>query len=340
MRRDFFLAVGVVAYAAIAGPLSAQTFQRKAALQGGGSPDRGRCVIEVVVDGAAEVEIRGDTGTLRNIWGQPPQWRRFECTGVIPANPPNFRFTGVEGRGSQELVRGLANGGVAMVRIQDPPGGAAGYTFELSWNSGPGYFPTPQRGQPEYPERSPSNQRDYPREGRRLTTEEAVRACREAVTDQAFQRFHTANIAFRTTNMDDNPGRQDWVVGILDVRRGYERDETYRFSCSVNFDTGEVRSAEIEPMQGGRYPFGDRDRDATNTQAIESCSRAVEDRIRRNGYQHIDFLSINTDDRPGRNDWIVGNVRADRPYRSDSFEFSCSVDMQSGVVRSIDIRRR
>jgi hypothetical protein len=72
------------------------------------------------VDGAAEVEIRGVNATLRNLSGQPPQWRRFDCSGTLPANPPNLRYIGVDGRGRQELVRTPQNGGATLVRIQDP----------------------------------------------------------------------------------------------------------------------------------------------------------------------------------------------------------------------------
>ena len=50
-----FAAVFVVAF-----PAGAQQFQRRATMVGGGSFDRGKCTIEVVVDGIAEVEIRGD----------------------------------------------------------------------------------------------------------------------------------------------------------------------------------------------------------------------------------------------------------------------------------------
>ena len=66
--------------------------QRQATIVGGGSPDRGKCTIEVVVDDVAQVEIRGTMATLRTLSGQPAQWRRFECTGAMPANPANFRF--------------------------------------------------------------------------------------------------------------------------------------------------------------------------------------------------------------------------------------------------------
>ena len=50
-----FTAVFVVAV-----PAGAQQYQRRATMVGGGSVDRGKCTIEVVVDGAADVEIRGD----------------------------------------------------------------------------------------------------------------------------------------------------------------------------------------------------------------------------------------------------------------------------------------
>src|SRR5258708_3588350 len=104
----------------IAGSAFAQSYQRRAQIVGGGSPDRGKCTIEVVIDGAAEVELHGDTATLKNLSGQPPQWRRFECTGVMPPNIANFRFTGVDGRGRQELVRDPRNGGVAGVSRAEP----------------------------------------------------------------------------------------------------------------------------------------------------------------------------------------------------------------------------
>src|SRR5580704_9751389 len=104
----------------------AQPFQRRAQIVGGGSPDRGKCTIEVVVDGAAEVEIRGDTANLRNLSGTPPQWRRFQCTDPLPPNPEGFRFAGIDGRGRQQLVRDPRNGGSAVIRIDDPDNGSEG----------------------------------------------------------------------------------------------------------------------------------------------------------------------------------------------------------------------
>src|SRR5258705_13021160 len=79
-------------------------YQRNAVMVGGGSADQGKCTIEVVVDTAADVEVRGLSATLRNVAGQPAQWRRFECSSAMPANPANFSFRGIDGRGRQTLI--------------------------------------------------------------------------------------------------------------------------------------------------------------------------------------------------------------------------------------------
>lgn len=123
----------IAAAMVFAAAANAQTQQRKATMVGGGNPDNGQCTVEVVVDGAAQVEIRGDVAALRNLAGQPPQWRRFECNSVMPPNPRDFRFEGVDGRGRQQLTADPRNGGVAIVRIDDPQSGSEGYTFRIHW---------------------------------------------------------------------------------------------------------------------------------------------------------------------------------------------------------------
>ena len=139
------LTMVVMAIGALAlGAYAQQSQQRRASMVGRGSNDGGKCTIEVVVDGTAEVEVRGDTAQIRNLGGQPPQFRRFECTGPLPQNPADFRFSGVDGRGRQQLVRDPRNGGAAVVRIEDPSGGSEGYTFDLTWGRGNGYTDDPR----------------------------------------------------------------------------------------------------------------------------------------------------------------------------------------------------
>jgi hypothetical protein len=132
MKQRYLITIAALA----ATTASAQTLERRANITGGGDRDRGKCTIEVVVDGQAEVEIRGDRATLRNITGQPPQWRRFVCNEPMPPNPAAFRFAGINGRGHQNLVRSPQGGGPAVVRIEDPQSGSQGYTFDIMWQSG------------------------------------------------------------------------------------------------------------------------------------------------------------------------------------------------------------
>jgi hypothetical protein len=324
MHRPFFLAVAT--FAAISGSICAQP--RRADLRAGAFKP------------APLRPLPGDVSHIRRI---PADFNldraiHYDFDGAfapvdtaataMPRNPVGFHFSGVDGRGRQELVRDPRNGGPAVVRIEDPQGGSEGYTFDLQWG-GPG-----------------EGRGDRDRgESRRFTVDQAVGVCQEAVRQQAAERFRTRDIVFRRTALDDNPGRNDWVVGTFEARREPDRQETFRFSCSVNFDTGQVRSAEVEPMRepGRDERPPDRGRDGAPTptsRAMDACQRAVEQRIRRDGYDRVDFGSINVDDRPGRNDWIIGTVRASGRDRSGSFNFSCSVDLRDGDVRTVDVRPR
>lgn len=306
--------------------------QRRAEMTGGGYGNTGKCTVEVMVDGAAEVEIQGENATLRDLSGQPPQFRRFQCTGPMPANPTNFRFSGVDGRGRQQLVRDPRNGGAAVIRIEDPEGGAEAYTFDLTWDPGgpstgnrypgdqnrgtrdpvgrsypagsppvPAYpgtstqdrgqypgeqhparrseypgdqspairsqYPTDQypatrsqypgepdrNRQPEYarPERPPQDRfEERDREAtRQLSSDQAIGACQDAIRDKA-ARNNMRDIEFRRVGFDDNPARRNLVAGTFAVRRGYSGIRIVRFSCSVDFESGRIRSADIQPLSG------------------------------------------------------------------------------------------
>ena len=176
----------VATLAATSGILSGQIYERKAAIRGG-SPDRGKCTIEVIVDGVAEVEIRGDNAILRNLSGRTPQWRRFECTGPLPGNPANFRFSGVDGRGRQTLIREPHNSSGAVVRIEDPDNGSEGYTFDVTWS---GSYPGGQ-AVPAYPGGQPgADRRDDRDRGSRDDADRGSRDDRDRAyrDDDAFHR--------------------------------------------------------------------------------------------------------------------------------------------------------
>jgi hypothetical protein len=118
----------------------------RASITGGGGSD-GKCTIEVTVDQVAVVEITGDQGRLITEQGQPSAWRRMTCTGPLPRNMADFRFSGVDGRGRQTLVSDPRNNrGVAVIRIEDSKGGREGYTFDITWSGGGGGGPQDRGG--------------------------------------------------------------------------------------------------------------------------------------------------------------------------------------------------
>ena len=324
-QRYSAVLIGILGFAALS---PAQTLQRRATMV---NNHDAKCTIEVVVDGAAEVEIRGDSATLRNLQGQPPQWRRFECGQIMPANPAGFRFQGIDGRGRQQLVQEPGNGRPAVIRIDDNGGGQEGYTFDIMWGvNGPisrGPFgPPPSAPGPPPPPGPP---------GRRWYTDDAVSACQDYVRDQAARRFNAHDLQFRRTRMDDQPGRNDWVVGFFEARQPGRPPMNYRFSCSVDFSAGRVRSADVIPVQAGVSGWGD----PVNGRVIQACEAAVESRLRDQGVRGVDFGSANIDDRPGRNDWVVGTAIGRERGRPARFDFSCSVNLRSVAVRSAEVNR-
>ena len=182
----------------------------------------------------------------------------------MPANPSNFRFAGVDGRGRQTLVRDPQRDGVAVVRIEDKDNGSEGYTFDIFWENGGYRAPQPiivpnrveerPRGYSE--DRYRPGWRDnayYKRWGHGFAIDEAVRLCEDSVAQQARERFRGGDVHFNPTRVEDNPGRQDWVIGSIDVHlRGRDREAYYGFSCSVDFSEGRIRSAQIDERPMGR----------------------------------------------------------------------------------------
>ena len=132
----YLILTGLVALIAAAEiPASAQSQNIQARISGGGGT--GKCTFEVVVQGTAEVQLRGNEGSLRTLSGSPAQWRRLDCNQPLPGNPLNFTFNGVDGHGRQNLSADPnSNNGVAVIRIENTTGGNEGYTGDVTWNSG------------------------------------------------------------------------------------------------------------------------------------------------------------------------------------------------------------
>lgn len=74
--------------------------------------------------------------------------------------------------------------------------------------------------------------------------------------------------------------------------------------------------------------------------AVRGCQDAVTGRLNRDGYPYVTFERTVPDNGPGRHDWVIGTVTGRRGYETTRFAFSCSVDFNTGRVRSIDVSRR
>jgi hypothetical protein len=327
---------------------AAQDERRQAVITGGGGSPK--CTIEVEVDAVADVEIRGNTGRLHTLAGSRSIWRRFECNEPMPANPANFRFRGIDGRGRQTLIGDPRNGGAAVVRIEDPKAGREGYTFDLEWGGEASPYSGGNGGGFGYPQPAPQgpppggDNRDRGRDGdrppdRRLTSSDAIHQCGEAAEGQ-LRRNGYSDTRIVNANVDDQPGHNDWIYGTLSGRRG-PYSENFSFACPVDLEAQRIGAVNVRPANDGYYGRdGVRNRGFNREQALRACGDAVQERLRRDGYGDVRISGMDLDNRPGDNDWVVGGLTARRGGYSDNFQFSCSIDFADGRVRSINVDRR
>ena len=132
------------------------------------------------------------------------------------------------------------------------------------------------------------------------------------------------------------------VVRIRDNEGGEGR---YHFRLSWQMDGGGFRPDF--GSDSGRRDRDDRDDrrrgggTSSLTRAIEGCSEAATDRI-AGEYPNadVDILSIRADNGPGRNDYIIGEAAVGRGRRSETLAFACQVDLATGRVRTVTVRRR
>ena len=312
MRKAILLTVLTATLA----PLSAQTEQRRATMTGAGGVDEGKCTIEVRVDSAAQVEIRGDRGVLRTVSGQPARWVRFECNGVMPANPADFAFRGVDGRGRQTLLDDPRNNrGVAVIGLEDRDGGAEGYTFDIVWQGGSAFGAQPQWG----------------RSDRYAGSDTTTSACESALAERAYQQYGSRDIRIRQMDTAETAGRRETVSGIVEVRNG-NRAGSYRFSCLVNTNNGRVRSVEIAPGYGEQgFPGA-----SATAYSGNACQQGIEQRLRSEGYRNASVNSLNAGGVRGRNNRLTGTATAQRAGQTYQFSVACSVNA-NGSVSAVDV---
>jgi hypothetical protein len=231
MNTSAILVSAIVAL--FAAPAYAGSPSRRATITGARGP--GRCIIEVNVDGSAQVEIVGDTANLTTLSSQPAAWRRFECSAPVPRGPADLRLGRISGRGSVRLVPDPRNNrGVTLIHISDPQSGRSWYSLELVWQASGGWGPPPPASPP------------WPGHGggpRPVAADRAIRACQDSVTSRLSQDGF-AYVTFESTIPHDNPGRSDWITGSATARRGASV-QRFSFSCSADLVTGAIRSVDV-----------------------------------------------------------------------------------------------
>ena len=162
----------------------------------------------------------------------------------------------------------------------------------------------------------------------------AVVAAQAQVPDPE-RDYDLRNIDITAAAVDANQGRRDWITGAFTDRgSNNRRGSGYRFNCAVDYNSGQVRTIEIQRIDGStvqpRAASGTYQGGYDQNRAFRACQDAVIARTNRDGYQNVSFNSTAIDTR--RNDGISGTMTASRGRVTDTFDFSCSMDLGAPPV--------
>ncbi len=234
----FFVLLGLAQVSALAQSFPPQRDQMiNAQITGGGGS--GKCTFEVYLDGAADVEIRGSEGRLRWVGGGGMQWKRLVCNQPLPRNPQNFQFHGVDGRGTQTLVKDPnSNNGVAVIRVDDPQRGSEGYTGDITWDGGSnnGGWNDDNNGGWNNGNNGGWNNGNNNGNWNRSP----VGACQSAIRRQS--GYGSNDLQFSNSVNSDRAGNVTVVQGLASRRNGY-----YQYSCVVR-PNGSVSDAKVSQV--------------------------------------------------------------------------------------------
>ncbi|MGH9783967.1 MAG: hypothetical protein ACRD88_07245 [Terriglobia bacterium] len=141
------------------------------------------------------------------------------------------------------------------------------------------------------------------------------------------------------------PAQRTGYRAVVRIRDNEGGEGRYHFRLTWQMDGGgSGRGGGSFPDDRRRGGIDDRPRGGGShslARAMEGCSEAVTDRI-ADEYPNAeaDILSISADNGPGRNDYIIGEAAVGRGRRAETLAFACRVDLNTGRVRTVNVRRR
>jgi hypothetical protein len=317
---------------ALLAPLYGQMVQVRRAAMRGDFKGEGRCTLEVLVDGVAEVEVLGDLGRIRTYSGEPSTWQRFDCNAPMPRDPVEFHLQVISGRGHVQLLKEpRQNGGAPVARIEDPQPGRSIYAFELIWRGG--------RIAAHADWDRPFRAEEHARIG--AAPEAAVNACKDAAESSAKEQFNLHDFEFRRTTYDDRAAENDRVIGSFDTHENGTR-QRYSFTCRVDGSTGQIRSVLVSPTASTHVPGRPSGEDPIDLggRAVATCRTKVAEMLKKAGYTNIQVRSAAPDARPGHDERVMGHVAVRRDARDEVFNYYCSADFSTGAVHAVSIEKR
>jgi hypothetical protein len=232
------------ALAALALPVSAQTYERRATHIHTSNPYEGRCTISVVVNGAAEIDINGDNANLREVSGRTPYWQSFACTEPLPYSAAGLSIRAIRGNGRVTLTQDSSNGGVAVLRLTNYESGDQPYTLDVFWNTGTSN--TPPSSAYNSSSSSYTSSRSYvsSEPDRVAQQDNAMNSCRAAVETRLGNEGY-ASTQVNSISLDDR-GAQDFVTGTATADDRYSSNP-YSFFCRVSVPDGRVLGLDVTP---------------------------------------------------------------------------------------------
>ena len=291
----------------------------------------GECIIRVVIDNHAEVELRWDKVLIRTLAGQPGRDNGSECNAPLPQGPvSNFQFQRLEGAGDFELMQqpSAENGWAAVVRLRDRESGYHRYSYRMTWSSAGA---STDRNQTFQRDRFPRDQYEGRAARGRYNPE---RVCRDAVAARVLEDWGARVVRYgrRADSRAQNEGIWSYggeanVEGRAQVSTGVEQRQI-AFTCVVDENTNTVQQVDYNFANNRPFSWtpnrGSADRVA-NPNVISDCQNEVRERVEtRHGMADIDFRDISRKWWEGNTQRVNGRAKVNfRGYQS-TIEYNCT----------------